>query len=116
MKLFFLISFAMMLKCTLSLTNYNQTHSEPKDDRSLQKIWIANSIIGVFGIVLNSLVLLIFFQERTKLVTSVNAMIMSVFYFPFYGYNFNEILQDVRCILYALLNSGQLENFVNFFW
>ncbi len=42
----------------------------------IQKIWIANSMIGVVGIILNSLVLFIFFQERNKLVTSVNAMIM----------------------------------------
>ena len=56
--------------------------SNPNDVKSLQSIWITNSIISVFGIILNSLVLLIFFKERNQLVTSVNAMIMYVFLAP----------------------------------
>ena len=76
MKLILLISISHMIQFSLSQQNFNHTNIEPRDDHSFQKIWIANSVIGVFGIILNSLVLLIFFQERTKLVTSVNAMIM----------------------------------------
>ena len=67
----------MILNDSISKENFNQTVIERWDSEdSLQKIWIANSMIGVVGIILNSLVLFIFFQERTKLVTSVNAMIM----------------------------------------
>ena len=103
MKLLLLYSFAIMLKSTLSLTNDNQTDSEPRDDNSLQKIWIANSIIVVFGVVLNSLVLLIFFQERSKLVTSVNAMIMSVFYLFLMD---KTLMKSYRmCAVYCMLYS-----------
>ena len=45
-------------------------------DHPIQKAWIINSVIGVCGIILNSLVIVVFIQERDKLVTSVNAMIM----------------------------------------
>ena len=65
-----------MINVSILQENLNQTVIERWDDHSLQKILIANSIIGLLGIILNSLVLFIFFKERTKLVTSVNAMIM----------------------------------------
>ena len=62
-----------MLNVSFLQENSKQTNIERRDD---QKIWIANSIIGMLGIIFNSSVLFIFFKERTKLVTSVNAMIM----------------------------------------
>ena len=65
-----------MINVSILQENLNQTVIERWDDHSLKKICIANSIIGMLGIILNSLVLFIFFKERTKLVTSVNAMIM----------------------------------------
>ena len=72
MKLLLVIS--LMLGYSICHEDINQTYTEPRTP--LQRIWIANSIVGVFGIILNGYVLLTFFQDRHKLVTSVNAMIM----------------------------------------
>ena len=72
MKLLLVIS--LMLGYSICHDDINQTFTEPRTP--LQRIWIANSIVGVFGIILNGYVLLTFFQDRHKLVTSVNAMIM----------------------------------------
>ena len=72
MKLLLVIS--LMLGYSICHEDINQTFTEPRTP--LQRIWIANSIVGVFGIILNGYVLLTFFQDRHKLVTSVNAMIM----------------------------------------
>lgn len=78
----------------------------------LQSFWMANSFISVLGIICNSLVLWIFFHERKKLVTSVNAMIMYVGmiinkdYFSFIKSRMcalNCMLYSVVCIWRALL-------------
>ena len=71
-----LLATSILIKCALCYENSNQTDIKQRNDHPLHMIWIANSIIGAFGILFNGLVIWIFFQERTKLVTSVNAMIM----------------------------------------
>ena len=74
MKLLLLTS--LLIRYSICHEDINQTNIGQGNDYPLQRIWIANSVVGVFGIILNSLVLLTFFQDRHKLVTSVNAMIM----------------------------------------
>ena len=74
MKLILVI--IILIKYSICHEGINQTYIEPRNDYPLKRIWIANSVVGVFGIILNSFVLSAFFQDRHKLVTSVNAMIM----------------------------------------
>ena len=75
MKLLLLTS--LLIRYSICHEHINITSIEPiRNDYPLQKIWIANSVVGVFGVILNSFVLLTFFQDRNELVTSVNAMIM----------------------------------------
>ena len=51
-------------------------HARHISDHPLHKGWICSSIFSIIGIILNGLVLFIFFQERNSLITSVNVMIM----------------------------------------
>ena len=71
---------SIVIKYTLCLQSINKTDNDKMNnhdlDHPIQRAWIINSVIGVCGIILNSLVLVVFIQERDKLVTSVNAMIM----------------------------------------
>ena len=57
----------------------NITHDDRHiSDHPLHKGWIVSSVFSIIGVLLNSLVLFIFFQERNSLITAVNVMIMFV--------------------------------------
>ena len=65
--------------------------NKPVTQHPLHKGWLFHSVIGIFGFILNSLVLLILYLERGSLISSVNVMIMSAFvllkshkYFKYY--------------------------------
>ena len=42
----------------------------------LHKGWLCHSVVGILGLILNSLVIVILYLERCSLVSSVNMMIM----------------------------------------
>ena len=50
---------------------------KPLTQHPLHKGWLFHSLIGILGIILNSLVIVILYLERGSLVSSVNVMIMS---------------------------------------
>ena len=45
------------------------------ESHGLSKFWVLQSLMGVFGVGLNSIVLIIFVGERQTMATSVNSMI-----------------------------------------
>ena len=49
---------------------------QPLAQHPLHKGWICQSVIGILGFILNSLVIKILYMERGSLVSSVNVMIM----------------------------------------
>ena len=58
----------------------NNTSAEidkPLSQHPLHKGWLCHSLIGILGIILNSLVIVVLYLERCSLVSSVNVMIMS---------------------------------------
>ena len=54
-------------------------HDRHISDHPLHKSWIVSSVFSIIGVLLNSLVLCIFFQERNSLITAVNVMIMYIY-------------------------------------
>ena len=69
----FLIFSIIILQATGK--NVSQTTSSISE-HPIHKGWICCSIMAGVGVILNSLVILIFIKERSNLVTSVNAMIV----------------------------------------
>ena len=67
--------------CSVAVVNTNitQTSSLVKFSRpeshGLSKLWVLQSLLGVVGLGLNSVVLIIFVSERQTMATSVNSMI-----------------------------------------
>lgn len=66
--------------CSVAVVN-NITHtsslvkfSKP-ESHGLSKLWVLQSLLGVVGLGLNSVVLIIFVSERQTMATSVNSMI-----------------------------------------
>ena len=45
------------------------------ESHGLSKLWVLQSLLGVVGLGLNSVVLIIFVSERQTMATSVNSMI-----------------------------------------
>ena len=57
--------------------NNSSDIDKPLTQHPLHKGWLCHSLIGILGIILNSLVIVILYLERGSLVSSVNVMIMS---------------------------------------
>ena len=67
--------------CSVAVVNTNLTQtsslvkfSKP-ESHGLSKLWVLQSLLGVVGLGLNSVVLIIFVGERQTMATSVNSMI-----------------------------------------
>ena len=66
--------------CSVAVVNnITQTSSLVKfskpESHGLSKLWVLQSLLGVVGLGLNSVVLIIFVSERQTMATSVNSMI-----------------------------------------
>ena len=75
MKRIFIIFSIMVLHVVAK--NASADIDKPLTQHPLHKGWLCHSLIGILGIMLNSLVIVILYLERGSLVSSVNVMIMS---------------------------------------
>ena len=71
-----MVVFIFTLLISLAIGDNTSNHERQISDHPLHRGWICSSIFSIIGIILNSLVLFIFFQERNSLITAVNVMIM----------------------------------------
>ena len=97
-----------MMKAILILTmmispiiaiNISEDITRPLTEHPLHLGWLCHSVIGVAGVILNSLVILILYLERSSLVSSINVMIMSVYSV------YSVYTIQYRCTLYSLVSS-----------
>ena len=70
------IIFSVMILHVVA-TNISAEIDKPLSQHPLHKGWLCHSLIGIIGIILNSLVIVVLYLERCSLVSSVNVMIMS---------------------------------------
>ena len=70
------IIFSVMILHVVA-TNSSAEIDKPLSQHPLHKGWLCHSLIGILGIILNSLVIVVLYLERCSLVSSVNVMIMS---------------------------------------
>ena len=54
---------------------YEKTSQDGKLEHKFTKLWPFQSLVGILGTILNSLVFKLFFNEKGSLATSVNVMI-----------------------------------------
>ena len=72
-----LLILTMMISPIIAI-NISEDITRPLTEHPLHLGWLCHSAIGVTGVILNSLVILILYLERSSLISSINVMIMSV--------------------------------------
>ena len=75
MRIFFIFSI-MIVHVVLAKNTSAADIDKPLSQHPLHKGWLCHSVVGILGLILNSLVIVILYLERCSLVSSVNVMIM----------------------------------------
>ena len=73
MKIYFICSIMIV---HVVAKNTSADIDKPLSQHPLHKGWLCHSVVGILGLILNSLVIVILYLERCSLVSSVNVMIM----------------------------------------
>ena len=74
MRIFFI--FSIMIVYVVAKNTSAAEIDKPLSQHPLHKGWLCHSVVGILGLILNSLVIVILYLERCSLVSSVNVMIM----------------------------------------
>ena len=73
--LFLLLFLSCSGKNNVSIAHQNDTVTFERPKHRLSHVWGAQSFVGLFGILLNGLLLKIFVSEKKTFTTSINLMI-----------------------------------------
>ena len=65
-----------MMKQQKTASNISVDITKPLIEHPLHLGWLCHSVIVISGVILNSLVIVILYLERSSLVSSINVMIM----------------------------------------
>ena len=94
---------------TITLPPSNVT-SVPRSRHKLQHLWPLQSIVGLVGVILNSIVFYMFVSERQNMANSVNVLIwcgMSLqrqIILPLLQHNINFRMHTVYCFIYSAIS------------